>query len=305
MAWRLFSSMLLLATPVAAEPGVKIFGRWIAACDNENVCTAIHPGWDAIDILPERPGIPLLQFRHHPFRDAIPEFRLIESGNPAPSSVLKSHAVTMVIHFKKEGRTDDSGTAYDPADRLFHASVDDKGGYRFNDEDARSIVYGLRTGERAVVSIADVRGFSFDPKPFDEVLAYFDQQQELADTPGAFVLRPDGVMYDYAHPVPPEADTVQLTRFTREQLQNWRVEYPEKLPNEIVHTEPHPDRGFVIVVRAKSKDRDCGTYERWGHVGRGNDFVLVERREMPICNGIHEDDWLRTYRADTLSPENK
>lgn len=44
-------------------------------------------------------------------------------------------------------------------------------------------------------------------------------------------------------------------------------------------------------------------YERWGHVGAGNDFVLVERREMPVCNGSGPAHWIQTYRADTISPE--
>jgi hypothetical protein len=98
---------------------------------------------------------------------------------------------------------------------------------------------------------------------------------------------------------------VQLTEFNVNQLNNWRAEYPERKPDEVIHIELDPEGGMVWLVRTQSPDRDCGIFERWGHVGNGNDFVRVERREMPVCNGIGEQHWIQTYRADTISPEKK
>ena len=294
MVWRWLLLTLVTVTPGSANPGVKTFGSWIAGCNNENICTAVRPAWAAIDVLPDMPGTPFLQIRHHPQRDATPEFRLIDPENPAPIAVLKPPLVTMVFHFNDSPGV---GNAL-----IYRASIDGEGGYRFKDEDARSILYGLRKGTRVVVSISDKRGFSFNPEPFDEALAFFDRQQALDDTPGALVLRPDNVMYDYAHPVPPDADTVQLSIFDGEHLHNWMVEYPERMPDEIIEVEPKPDRGLVNVIRAKSLEGDCGVFERWGHVGTNNDFVLVERREMPVCIGLGPAHWIQTYRADTISP---
>ena len=287
--------LLFALTPTEfTEAKVPNFGGWIAGCNNENICTAIRMV-DAGDVVHLDGGIPFLQFRHHPQRDAIPEIRLIDPENPSATAVLRPPLVTMVFHFN-----DNPGVGNV---LIYHASIDGEGGYRFDDEEARSIVYGLRRASRVIVSIADKRGLSLNTEQFEEALAYFDRQQGLDDTPGALVLRPDNVMYDYAHPVPPEADTVQLSTFDGEQLHNWMVEYPERAPDEIIDVEPKPDRGLVNVIRAKSLAGDCGVFERWGHVGTGNDFVLVERREMPVCKGSGPAHWIQTYRADTLSPK--
>lgn len=295
MVWRFLPLTLILATPAAAQPGAKMFGSWIAGCDNENVCTAIRPAWDAVDVQPTLPGTPFLRVRHLPHRDAIPDIRLIDPKNPAPKAVLKPPLVTLVFRFN-----DNPGVGNM---LIYRAVIDGEGGYRFADEDARSIIYGLRKAKSAAVSIADQRKFSLNPAPFDEALAFFDREQDLADTPGAFVLRPGNVMYDYAHPVPPQADVVQLSAFTARQLDDWRADYPEVLPDETVLVAAEPSRGLVTIRRFRSPDRDCGVVERWGYAGQANGFVLVERREMPVCSGIAETHWIRTHRADTLSPE--
>ena len=290
----LFPVIFIAAAGVTTEAKVGSFGGWLAGCNNENICTAIRMV-DTKDRMHRDGGVPFLQIRHHPQRDAIPEIRLIDPENPTTTDVPRPPLVTMVFHFNENPGVGNI--------LIYHASNDGEGGYRFNDEEARSILYGLRKGSRVIVSIADKRGLSLNTEHFDEALAYFDTQQGLDDTPGALVLRPDNIMYDYAHPVPPEADTVELSTFDGQQLHNWMVEYPERAPNEIIDVEPKPDRGTVIVIRAKSLEGDCGVYERWGHVGAGNDFVLVERREMPVCNGSGPAHWIQTYRADTISPE--
>ncbi len=296
MVWRWLALALVTATPGAANPGVKTFGKWTAGCDNENVCTAIHPAWNSGDVPPEIRGTPFLQIRHHPQRDAIPQISLLDPANQAPRAVLRPPLVTMVFQFNAKSGV---GNAL-----AYPAVVDGDGGYRFEAEDTRSIIYGLRKSKRVAVSIDDQRGFSFDPAPFEEVLAFFDRQQELEGTPGALVLLPgDEVMNDYAHPVPPEADTVELTPFSQQQLQHWQVEYPERKPNEVIDVETYPARGIVVLIRAKTPARDCGVFERWGHTGTGTNFVLVERREMPVCNGIAQQHWIQTYRANSISPQ--
>jgi hypothetical protein len=286
---------LLAAMPAMADSGVKTFGRWIAGCDNVNVCTAIHPAWDAVDVLPDIPGTPFLKIRHHPHRDATPEIWLVDPENPAPLAVLKPPLVTMVFHFNDNPGV---GNAL-----VYRASIDGEGGYRFLDEDARSILYGLRTAKRAVVSIAYNRGFSFDPDPFGQALAFFDREQDLAGTPGALVLRPGNVMYDYAHPAPPDADLVLLTPFNTKQFDKWLAGHLKDHPGQKVKHIEDQNRGLITAIRYRSFDFDCGVYERWGHVGKAYEFVLVERREMPICNGVPEAHWIMTYRADTISPE--
>ncbi|MFN3748323.1 MAG: hypothetical protein ACK4SJ_06510 [Sphingorhabdus sp.] len=295
MHWSLLPMALLAASPAMAESGVQIVGHWIAGCDNENVCTAIRPAWDAVDVLPNIPGTPFLKMRHHPHRDATPEFWLVDPENPAPLAVLKPPLVSMVFHFN-----DSNGVGNALA---YRAVIDGEGGYRFLEKDARSILYGLRKAKYAVVTIADRPSFILQPGAFDEILAFFDRSQELEDTPGALVLRPDGVMYDYNHPRPPEADTVQLSPFTKEQFDKWLAAYLKNHPGQKVKHEQEARRGLITAIRYNSFDFDCGIFERWGHIGTTNDFVLVERREMPVCAGLPVRYWIRTYRAEAISPD--
>lgn len=294
MFLRLLPLVTIMATPALADSGVQQFGGWMAGCDNERVCTAIRPVWDAVDGLPADPGTPFLQIRHHPHRDATPQITLIDQKNPAPDAVLKPPLATMEILF---------GLAHSLGERgLFAAHIDGNGGYRFKDEEARSILDGLRSGRPVRIAIGNAPEMPLDTVRLDEVLAYFDQQQELADTPGALVLRPGNVMYDYVHPRPPQAVTIHLTAFKPGQLRNLLAEYPEKLPGETLDVVTEPRRGLATLARYKSADRDCGVQERWGHTGTANEFRLVERREMPVCIGIGQQHWIRTYRADTISP---
>lgn len=290
----LFPIIFIAAAGGTTEAKVASFGGWLAGCNNENICTAIRTV-DAKNGMHREGGLPFLQIRHHPQRDAIPEIRLIDPENLTTTDVPRPPLVTMVFRFNENPGVGNI--------LIYYASIDGEGGYRFDDEEARSVLYGLRRASRVIVSIADKRGLSLNAEQFDEALAYFDRQQGLDDTPGALVLRPDNIMYDYAHPFPPEADTVQLSKFNGEQLHNWMVEYPGRAPDEIIEVEPKPDRGLVNVTRSKTLEGDCGVFERWGHVGTGNDFVLVERREMPVCNGSGPAHWIQTYRADTISPE--
>ena len=303
MVARFLFCALFAASQLSAEPAVKLFGGWIAGCNNENICTAIRPVWDAIDGLPLNDGMPFVQIRHHPQRGSAPEITLIDQSNPAPDAILKPPLAAIMIHYDVRDKNYNCRGSCVGHISLFQAHIDGKGGYRIKDEDARSVLYGLRQGIKVEVSLGDRPALPLDTAKLDEALAHFDREQELEDTPGALVLRPENVMYDYAHPVPPEAETVVLTAFSVSQLNSWRVEYPESMPGETIYSEPDLSRGTVLLVRARSPDGDCGILEQWGHVGAGNDFALFERREMPVCNGIAPQHWIQTYRANRISPE--
>ncbi len=50
------------------------------------------------------------------------------------------------------------------------------------------------------------------------------------------------------------------------------------------------------ILRARSGPagrQDCGVQRAWGWNGRT--WVLLERREMPVCIGLEPSDWVRTY----------
>lgn len=294
-----FITALMLSS--CLQPQARPFGGWIAGCDNEHVCTAVRTV-DAIDALPAVGGIPLLQIRHYPFRDATPEFRLFDPANPAPDAVLRPSIASLTIRYPEVNGKSAVQTYYAMPDFDSATRFNQKGGYRFKDEDARSILYGLGVGSSVEISVGPKR-VPLGNAGFGEVLAHFDLEQELAETPGALVLRPNNIMYDYAHPVPPEADTFQLTAFTDMQFDRWLDAYVKLHPGVKVKHAAEPTRGLVTTVRYKSFDFDCGEFERWGHVGGDEGFVLVERREMPVCTGIPEAHWVRTWRADTISPE--
>jgi hypothetical protein len=111
-------------------------------------------------------------------------------------------------------------------------------------------------------------------------------------------------MYDYAHPRPPEAPTVELVGFTQEEFDAWLKDYLKQHPGKKVKRTVEPEHGLITAIRYNSFDFDCGIFERWGHQRSTRKFVLIERRAMPVCVGIGETHWIRTYRADTISPEN-
>jgi hypothetical protein len=303
MRFGLLLLALASATPLSAEPGVKMFGGWIAGCSNENICTAIRPLWDAIDALPANPGTPFVQIRHHPHRDAAPEITLFDTRNLTPDAVLKTLSVIMVIEFEKDEANCKCKSDCPRNIRFYNAHAHGKGGYRFNDEDARSVLHGLRHGKEVLVTIGDKHGFPLNTAHLDEALALFDREQDLDNTPGALVLRPGNIMYDYAHPWPPDADTVKLYPFTNTHFIGWLESYLKQHPGAKVKHRQEAGRGLITVVRYKSFEFDCGVFERWAYSGIGHEFVLVERREMPVCSGVPEEHWINTYRADTISPE--
>lgn len=53
------------------------------------------------------------------------------------------------------------------------------------------------------------------------------------------------------------------------------------------------DLGVLRSYRYDSPAHDCGVMMVWGWTG--GDFLLIERREMPVCQGLSSTDWIRTY----------
>jgi hypothetical protein len=296
-------SMTLAATGSVTEVSpVRVYGGWIAGCDNENICTAIRTV-DAVDSLLPQGSIPFLQIRHHPHRDAIPEIRIIDPANPAPDAMLRPGLSFISLDFRERSSEGEL--------RIYHARPELSDGtqsnaasrYRFSDEDVRTILYGLRVAVPASIAIG-AKQIPLNSTQLDEALAHFDWAQDLADTPGALVLQPSGpVMFDYAHPWAPDAPLVQLSRFSPASFEAWFKRYLQQHPGRKVKHEAEPERGLVTTIRYDSFDFDCGVFERWGHDRTADQLVLVERREMPVCVGIGDAHWIRTYRADTISPE--
>jgi hypothetical protein len=302
----MFKQLLLLAliasVPPPEEINVRVYGGWITGCDNENICTTIHTV-DAVDGLPADGGVPFLQIRHHPHRDAIPEIRVMDPANPAPDAVLRPAVAFISMDFRARSKDGQLRVYYASPDFPDNTPFNVPGSYRFNHEEVRTILYGLRVGVPVSIMIGPKRT-SLNSAKLDDALSHFDREQDLADTPGALVLRPKGVMHDYAHPWPPDAPTVELVGFTQEEFDAWLKLYLKQHPGQKVKHMVEPEHGLITAIRYRSFNFDCGVLERWGHQRSVRKFVLVERREMPVCVGINEAHWIRTYRADTISPEN-
>lgn len=300
LGW-LFPIMLAAAHPGMTEPKVLIFGGWVAGCDNENICTALRTV-DAVEGQIPDGGVPFLHIRHYPHRDAIPEIRIIDPADLAPDAVLRPSIAMISFDFRSRSKDGELRVYTAPADFSAKTPLNAPGSYRFSDEEVRTILYGLRVGGSALISIGPKR-ILFNTAHLDDALAHFDRKQDLADTPGALVLRPGNVMYDYSHPRPPDAPTVELSSFTQEEFDLWLKGYLKKRPGQKVKHEAKPEGGLITAVRYRSFEFDCGVFERWGYERSSHRFVLVERREMPVCSGITEAHWIRSFRADTISPE--
>jgi hypothetical protein len=293
--------LLALTHPGATEPKVQTLGGWIAGCDNENICTALRTV-DAVDAQSLDGSIPFLYIRHHPHRDAIPEIRIIDPADSALDAVLRPSVAMISLDFRARSKDGQLSIYYATGDFPANTPLNAPGSYRFHDEEVRTILYGLRVGVPAILSIGPKR-IALNTAHLDDALAHFDREQDLADTPGALVLRPGNVMYDYAHPWPPEAPAVELARFTSAEFDRWLKAYLQQHPGQKVKHEAKPEKGLITAIHYSSFEFDCGVFERWGYERSANHFVLVERREMPVCSGIEEANWIRSFRADTISPK--
>ncbi|TAG01936.1 MAG: hypothetical protein EAZ43_10575 [Betaproteobacteria bacterium] len=57
------------------------------------------------------------------------------------------------------------------------------------------------------------------------------------------------------------------------------------------------DFGILRSYDYREGREDCGTFRAWAYTNRG--WQLVERREMPLCNGLAPSDWIRTHYLPT------
>ncbi len=67
----------------------------------------------------------------------------------------------------------------------------------------------LRKPDRITISIGEKRNLRISTAGLDAVLAYMDKQQDLAQTPGALVSKPEGEQQVYLHPKPPDIETMR------------------------------------------------------------------------------------------------
>ncbi len=79
----LLATGCLMLAPAAVSAQTRQFSNWIVGCDNINVCTAIIFAEPSKRVA--EPGIPFLQIRHHPHRDATPEIRLFDPARAVSS----------------------------------------------------------------------------------------------------------------------------------------------------------------------------------------------------------------------------
>jgi hypothetical protein len=57
------------------------------------------------------------------------------------------------------------------------------------------------------------------------------------------------------------------------------------------------DFGILRSYQYLDGREDCGTFRAWGYTSNG--WHMIERREMPICNGLMPDQWIRTHYTPT------
>lgn len=338
-----------------AHAQTRQFEGWVTGCDNALVCTAIAFAEPAK--IAAEPGIPFLQIRHSPLRDATPEIRLFDPGLTDEVGRLARLGASLVAS--------PVGAEIAKGPETFRAEYDGKGGFRFKDEQARSILFALRSGHGIRISIGQKQSLRLLTAGLDGALGYFDDQQELADTPGALVKKPKGDLIDYAHPPPPDVDTIELSAFgepvhsdaaqrglpavarckpapSEQALQayplrgsatllrrtcdadginemsawyvvaktgarpvpyGWNNGVDDKRRDGalLANAEVLPNGGLIRAVRFRGPTKDCGIAERWGWSKEGK-FLLVERREMPLCRSAGQAHWIITYRADAVSP---
>lgn len=135
-----------MVLPVSAREEVRTFGNWLVGCDNAHVCTAIVFAEPSKAVA--EPGIPLLQIRHHPVRDAAPEIRIVDPGPSGEGDRLaKSRALLVVTP---------TGAEIGKGPASHRAEFEGNAGFRFQSSRARTILHALlsRT-DRITISIGE------------------------------------------------------------------------------------------------------------------------------------------------------
>jgi hypothetical protein len=195
---------LASALPSAVMAQTRQFQNWVVGCDNAHVCTAIVFAEPSKAVA--EPGIPLLQIRHHPLRDATPEIRIFDPG-PAAEGTRLSKAVARLV-------VTPTGAEVAKGPETHVAEFEGNGGFRFSSSRARGILHALRTrSARITISIGDKQNLRVNTAGLDDALAHMDDRQELSDTPGALIRKPEGDLTDYLHPTPPDIETVEGAAF--------------------------------------------------------------------------------------------
>lgn len=245
--------------PSLATAQTKQFRNWIVGCDNTNVCTAMvfaEPSKAATV-----PGIPFLQIRHHPHRDATPEIRVFDPGPAAEGDGLSKSSARLIVS------PTGGEIAKGPVSHV--ADFEGNGGFRFRSARARTILHALRSSsERITISIGEKQNLRVNAAGLDEALAYMDVQQDLADTPGALVKKPDGELTDYLHPTPPDIETVEGAGFG----EAFDSGIPRKVFPPVRGCKPvtmegtaqgYPLRGSAILLRNECADEANNRLSAW------------------------------------------
>ncbi len=192
-----------LLAPAAALAQTRQFQNWIVGCDNVNVCTAIIFAQPSKAIA--APGIPFLQIRHHPHRDATPEIRLFDPGAASGTDRPAAGGARLV--------STPTGSEIAKGPTTYVADDEGNGGFRFRANRAWGLLAALRKPDRITISVGEKRNLRIEMAGLDAALAYMDKQQDLAQTPGALVSKPEGEQQDYLHPNPPDIETMKGAAF--------------------------------------------------------------------------------------------
>lgn len=203
-----FGLTLSIASSTLAQ--TRQFQGWVAGCDNTRVCTAIA-FFEPSKAVAE-PGIPFLQIRHHPFRDSAPEIRLFDPGLTGEDGTVSKVGARLVAT--------PTGAEIAKGPELYTPESQGRNGFRFKDGHAWSILHALRSGQAITITIGKKQNLRLVTRGLDAALAYFDDQQELADTPAALVRKPRGELLDYLHPQPPDLETIELAAFGEAEARN-------------------------------------------------------------------------------------
>lgn len=199
----LLAVCILSCASSALSAQTRQFQNWIVGCDNTNVCTAVAFA-EPSKIVAE-PGIPFIEIRHHPHRDATPMIRIIDPGPRARERGFSTAEARLIAS--------PVGAEVAKGPYSYRAVFEGAGGFRFKDGDAWSILNSMRSNERINVSIGNKRNLRLLTEGLEAALAYIDSEQDLAGTPGALVKPQGGTPADYVHPKAPEAPTVEGAAF--------------------------------------------------------------------------------------------
>lgn len=234
---------------VPAHAQTRQFENWIAGCDNENVCTAVafaKPGIKASG----GKGVPLIEIRHHPMRDATPEIRIVDPDLINSGAGNAGVAARIFVNGGAGASTREVAT--------FEPLPDNRGGFRFRGEDAWSILHALRGPAPARLTIGSKTSWLLRTEGLTDALAYFDERQDLADTPAALVRKPRSDLTDYAHPRPPQAPTLRLASFSRIGKVENTDEWPEP-PRRCATPPGTVIQGYLLPGGTRLWRRDCGS----------------------------------------------